>query len=113
MSNMSYCRYQNTRTDFDVCVDDLEELMQGGGEDANGDPRDPLSDDEVRAMRELVTRVLDLAVMLAEGAGVDTGDLGEACSEDRIVQDLVTLNRACEAAKNAWRAARDAAGERA
>ncbi len=30
MSNMSYCRFQNTKQDFEDCVDALEE-MEGGG----------------------------------------------------------------------------------
>jgi hypothetical protein len=30
MANMSYCRFQNTRIDFDDCVKELEDMLSDG-----------------------------------------------------------------------------------
>jgi hypothetical protein len=45
MSNMSYCRFQNTSTDFDDCVEYIH---------------DNLSDDENRARRRLVEQAINM-----------------------------------------------------
>lgn len=45
MSNMSYCRFQNTGSDFEDCIEAMEEAMWIGGMD--------LSEEEARAMDEM------------------------------------------------------------
>lgn len=53
MSNMSYCRFQNTLSDLRDC----QEALDDGALD-NGD----LSPDEDRAARALIRRCADIAV---------------------------------------------------
>ena len=64
MSNMSYCRWQNTASDLRDCALDLEERMQGGTEE---DAPRPLSWEEARA-RE---RLMRTAAEMFEQLGVD------------------------------------------
>ena len=49
MSNMSYCRFQNTRLDLKDCVEALEEIEENGQLVSN-----ELSREELLAMREMV-----------------------------------------------------------
>ena len=49
MSNMSYCRFQNTKNDLSDCVDTLEEMSDGSEETF-----EELSDEEKRAMKNMV-----------------------------------------------------------
>ena len=37
MANMSYCRFENTSSDLDDCVDNLEELLIGEDEDSESE----------------------------------------------------------------------------
>lgn len=68
MSNMSYCRFQNTRSDFRDCDEALEELIDGSG--------DPLSEDELDAAKSLAKRACAMVERLAEVEGIDV-DLRE------------------------------------
>ena len=57
--NMSYCRFQNTASDFRDCLENLRSLEP--------EDRHPNTDDERRARRELI---MDAATMMQE-LGVD------------------------------------------
>jgi hypothetical protein len=67
MSNMSYCRFQNTSKDLRACRDALLELFEGGSDD--GDPA--LSRDELEAAQDLVATCLEIAGILADEASID------------------------------------------
>jgi hypothetical protein len=68
MSNMSYCRFQNTSDDFRDCDEALEELIDGSG--------DALSEAELNAAKSLAKRGCSMVERLAEVAGIDV-DLSE------------------------------------
>ena len=51
MSNMSYCRFQNTAQDLQDCLDAMEELYNLDGENSDGEK---LSESEYRAMKEII-----------------------------------------------------------
>lgn len=73
MSNMSYCRFQNTARDLDECkgaLDEILDLVPDGDE-----PVEPLSQDETRAAQRLVETALETVLRLAEEAGLEVGDL--------------------------------------
>lgn len=66
MSNMSYCRFRNTRRDLSDCAEALEGLLAGDAE--------PLSDDELDAAKQLVHKCLDIAQLVGDQIGVDLDD---------------------------------------
>lgn len=49
MSNMSYCRFHNTRIDMQECIEDLTD-------------REISSDEEKRAAKNIITEFLDFCV---------------------------------------------------
>lgn len=53
MSNMSYCRFQNTSMDLADCYEALGELFEGS-------PDEPLSRDELEAAKQLVDCCKDI-----------------------------------------------------
>lgn len=62
MANMSYCRFENTESDFLDCIWALEDIM--------GNEKNDLSEYEIKAaqrMRELCDRYIDLFDDLEEG----------------------------------------------
>ena len=52
MSNMSYCRFQNTLSDLRDCEDALDDME---------DPQEELSREEFRAFQALIQICIDLA----------------------------------------------------
>ena len=88
MSNMSYCRFENTNQDLNDCQSALEELL------ANGRADDKLSERELKAAKKLAATCLDIAMLLAEHAGKDIEELDE--EDIRLVID----NANQEAAQN-------------
>lgn len=52
MSNMSYCRFENTARDFQDCLNALEELINNHGVDEHGDK---LSKTEYHAMIDMAS----------------------------------------------------------
>lgn len=62
MSNMSYCRFQNTRSDLADCRDALADL---------GDGVSKLSEDELEAAESLVATCGKIVLMVCEHAGID------------------------------------------
>lgn len=71
MSNMSYCRHQNTLGDLQDCASDLEERMDTSVDE----PMEPLSDDERHARK----RLFETMAMMFEQLGVSV-DIEEAIS---------------------------------
>lgn len=63
MSNMSYCRFQNTLRDFRDCANALRELEAGN--------ESPLSDDELAAAKDLLAEAADLLEAVLENTGTD------------------------------------------
>lgn len=82
MSNMSYCRFQNTSRDLDECKDYLEAMMYEG--DA------ALSTEELAAAKSLVKTCAEILMMVAEAAAIDSDEILDAAL------DTETVNRALD-----------------
>jgi hypothetical protein len=83
MSNMSYCRFQNTDRDLDDCKDALEEMVDGylG---LRGAP--PLSREELAAAKSLVRNCANILNLLAEATGQDVERL---LDRDDLIDEAV------------------------
>lgn len=78
MSNMSYCRWRNTLSDFDDCVQAFEEMTAGND-------KGPLLEEELRACKALAVRAMDFLRLVVEaGAGNDLSDLEEGDDERQL-----------------------------
>tara|TARA_B110000483_G_scaffold157642_1_gene187122 strand:- start:5637 stop:5855 length:219 start_codon:yes stop_codon:yes gene_type:complete len=51
MSNMSYCRFQNTTQDLQDCIDAVDTMINNKGKDEDGET---LSRNEENAMLEMI-----------------------------------------------------------
>jgi hypothetical protein len=76
MSNMSYCRFQNTDKDLDDCKDALEELILNGS--------GALSKEELRAAQSLVATCIDIVMMVAEARHLDTEEFLDGDTDKQI-----------------------------
>lgn len=83
MSNMSYCRFQNTSKDLDDCREAIEELA--------GRIAKPLSREELAAAKRLVRTCIDIVSLIAEEGGLEVEELLD--DERKIDTILDTLNR--------------------
>ena len=63
MSNMSYCRFQNTSKDLSDCRDALQEMSEGDGE--------PLGREELYAAGRLVQTAIEILQILGEAGPMD------------------------------------------
>jgi hypothetical protein len=81
MSNMSYCRFQNTALDLADCKDALEEITDGIAA--------PLSLDEVRAAKRLASLAFDIVSLLAETAGIEFNELYDS---DKLEDAIESAN---------------------
>jgi hypothetical protein len=86
MSNMSDCRFRHIVTDLSDCEDAIDELFNGGTDDGQ-----PLSDDELRAARRLITSCINIVTLVADMAHVDV-DL------DGVEQSIETVLRKANSA---------------
>jgi len=91
MSNMSDCRYRRIVTDLSDCEDAIDELFNGVTDDGQ-----PLSDDELRAARRLVTSCINIVTLVADMARVDVDLLG-------VEQSIETVLRKANSAQLAAR----------
>lgn len=84
MSNMSYCRFQNTAGDLDDCQEALENLLHG----EPGNERDgvALSRDEERAAKRLLMTALALVELVAETQARKIEELDGSDIDDFIDQ---------------------------
>lgn len=87
MSNMSYCRFQNTEKDLADCADTLADFGQGDAE--------PLSREELDAAKRLVQRCLSILDELSQWNDVAIEDMDEK-KLDRLMDDA---QDACQVAK--------------
>jgi len=92
MSNMSYCRFQNTSGDLHECKGVLEELLGGACSE-------PLSLDEVAAAKRLVMDCLDLVLNVAEAAGLGLADLDNLYADDKVCSTIAQANKEAAEAK--------------
>jgi len=85
MSNMSYCRFENTRIDLDDCKDALEIMI--------GDPKDtePLSARELKEAKKLAELCLEITTMLSEYVKIEMDDL----TEDDVRETIEQINNRC------------------
>lgn len=88
MTNMSYCRFENTLGDLRDCKDQLELLLAG-------DPSvDPMSSQQERWARiQLIEQCFEL-VELFQDAGIDGNEANLHRTIERVVQQS---EEACEA----------------
>jgi len=72
MSNMSYCRFQNTLHDLDDCKDAVEELVID-----DDSKRSALSREEVEAAVKLVETCTNLLLILSEEMACDIDEVAD------------------------------------
>ena len=72
MSNMSYCRFENTNNDLADCEDALEQMINDQTDELH------LSDRELRAAQDLVARCLNIVTMIAEQTDKSLDDVMES-----------------------------------
>ena len=103
MSNMSYCRFQNTASDLDDCKDAIGRMMHREEED-RGDGPEHLSQDEKRAAVRLLRTCLDVVLLVAEHGEMDLDDLaGELEPEETLVNSLKALMAEADGDHAAWK----------
>lgn len=68
MSNMSYCRFENTDNDLRDCINAIEERM-------NGDDNEKLSRSEQHALKRLILHATKLIELAADAAGVSVEEM--------------------------------------
>lgn len=78
MSNMSYCRFENTSNDLVDCLDALKAMIE------NKQREDHLGREELRAAKTMATLCLEYVELLAEHAGKDLEDCDVAVLEDAM-----------------------------
>ena len=81
MSNGSDCRFRRIVTDLSDCEDAIEELFNGVTDDGR-----PLSDDELRAARRLITSCINVVIQVADMAHI-------AVELDGVQQSIETVLR--------------------
>jgi hypothetical protein len=86
MSNMSECRFRHILTDLSDCEDAIDELFNGVTDDGQ-----PLSDDELRAARRLVTSCISIIARVADMAHI-------AVDLDRVEESIDTVLRKANSA---------------
>ena len=67
MSNMSYCRFENTARDLQDCLDAVEELINYNGKNSYGEP---LSESEKEALDEMIELTAQLNKLATRVAGL-------------------------------------------
>ena len=87
MSNMSYCRFQNTSGDLEDCKEALDELLNEG--------IGKLSQEESHAAKRLVQACLDIVFLLAEVRAIDI-DVGMEQLEDSYASIIDEANEEAE-----------------
>lgn len=71
MSNMSYCRFRNTRGDLAACRDALEQLMSC---DVSENESVSLGEDELDAAKELVALCAEVVLRVVEDGPASARD---------------------------------------
>ncbi len=86
MGNLSDCRFRRIVTDLSDCEDAIDELFNGVTDDGQ-----PLSDDELRAARRLITSCISVVTRVGDMANL-TVDL------DGVEQSIDTVLRQANSA---------------
>jgi len=86
MSNMSYCRFQNTEKDLSDCAEALEGLL---GTDPD---MEPLSNAESRAAVNLASRCFDIAKLFADHFNTSVDELMDTNTDARIQSAIDAAN---------------------
>jgi len=86
MSNMSDCRYRHIVTDLSDCEDAIDELFNG----VTDDDGQPLSDEELRAARRLVTSCINIVTLVADMAHVEVDLHGVEQSIETVLRKANT-----------------------
>ena len=66
MGNMSYCRFENTASALQDCLDAVEELMDHNGKDSHGEPLSTTEKDAFEEMIELAETYFNWAQGIQE-----------------------------------------------
>jgi len=90
MSNMSYCRFENTYRDYTDCVEVIQESI--GEEDTERYP-EPISEEEMRYAKLLIRDSLELVLGMASTAGIQLDDPNAA---DKLFALLVDSNKVAQ-----------------
>ena len=82
MSNMSYCRFQNTLRDMCDCVYDMQERANNDGLDEHGEALSDYEKSALRSMYNLASEMVknfneDNIEMLTEAESVENQDIEE------------------------------------
>ena len=85
MSNMSYCRFENTLSDLRDCEYALQEMVDREAE--------PLSQYELPAAQELVACAMRIVRMVAEEGGLDLNDADHPQFDDKLSEVVVALSK--------------------
>ncbi len=88
MSNMSYCRFENTDRDLADCQEALEELVAADCE--------PLSSYELEAARRLVARCFDIVMIVAEAGAVPLNTPLDEFEGESLIETLSSINSSAE-----------------
>jgi hypothetical protein len=76
MSNMSYCRFENTLRDLVDCHETIESLLAGEAA--------PLSDTELRCAIALIEQCRDTLLLISEEQCLDLGDVDNVDAKDAL-----------------------------
>lgn len=82
MSNMSYCRFQNTLLDMEDCKNTLEEMISDGG--------GKLSREELQAAKALIETCIYTLGIVADYAGIDLNDEDGMHDFEKNYEDALT-----------------------
>jgi len=86
MSNMSYCRFQNTSQDLSDCHEALQEIVEGG-DDCH------LGEAELRAAKRLVGTCAEIILLLSESMDIPVEDL--VVNDGSAADAVDKLNERC------------------
>lgn len=94
MSNMSYCRFQNTAADLEDCRMALERFVRGEAE-GRGDTV-ALSERELEWAKDLVATCLQVATLVAEAEDCELEDVETKAGDilDRLQQEATEIDEA-------------------
>ena len=81
MSKLSDCRFRRVVTDLSDCEDAIDELFNGVTDDGQ-----PLSDDELRAARRLISSCISVVTRVGDMANVTVDLDGVEQSIDTVLQ---------------------------
>ena len=84
MGNMSYCRFENTSSDLQDCINAVGEMIEGGYD---------LNEYETRGFRRLIEQAAELLQLIGETVGIDAEEIIEKVEwkSESIVEEFRDL----------------------